>query len=220
MTSDNGPPISLSAILGLALTIEWRSLAMSYIDTKKRLILAAMFALCTAASAGDKPPAYIIEPAFALRLDANVKLDPMPEEARAKCERIADDENATVKLWVFAKAADAGATYYVTSGYVQRRHSAPGRPKYEAIERGGIYIISGNKCIDDPADETFHAGATDDVPLPILQRLSQDLAARLVRAVGSAAKLRAEIKNQRIDFDTLSPELQEAFKPYFSAATK
>jgi hypothetical protein len=29
--------------------------------------------------------------------------------------------------------------------------------------------------------------------------------------------LRAEIKNQRIDFDQLSPELQEAFKPFFGA---
>lgn len=193
---------------------------MSYIDTKMRLILAAFCAFGSAASANDKPPTYIIEPTFALRLDAKVNLDPMPEDARAKCERVADDENATVKLWIFAKADDAGVTYYVTSGYVQKRHPAPGRPKYEAIQRGGIYIISGNKCIDDPADETFSAGASDDVSLTILRRLSSDLAARLVRAVGSAEILSNEIKNQRIDFDSLSPELQQAFKPYFSAPTK
>jgi hypothetical protein len=72
--------------------------------------------------------------------------------------------------------------------------------------------------VDDPADESFEARDFDQTPLPILQQLARDLAARLVRAVGGPEKLRAEIKNQRIDFDKLSPELQEAFKPYFGSA--
>lgn len=42
-----------------------------------------------------------------------------------------------------------------------------------------------------------------------------DLAAQLARTLGGPEKLRAEITNQRIDFDTLSPELQDAFKRYF-----
>lgn len=70
--------------------------------------------------------------------------------------------------------------------------------------------------MDDPADESFETRDPNQIPLPILRQLAQDLAARLVRAVGGKDKLRAEIKNQRIDFDRLSPELQEAFKPYFS----
>jgi hypothetical protein len=50
-------------------------------------------------------------------------------------------------------------------------------------------------------------------------RLSRH-AARTVKAFGGADRLRAEIKNQRIDFDRLSPELQEAFKPYFGTANQ
>jgi hypothetical protein len=82
--------------------------------------------------------------------------------------------------------------------------------------RGVLYIVTGNKCVDDPADEAMEA-PTEEVPLPILRHLARDLAARLVRAVGGPDRLRAEIKNQRIDFDALSPELREAFKPYFPA---
>ena len=69
--------------------------------------------------------------------------------------------------------------------------------------------------MDDPADESLLARDVNQTPLPILQKLARDLAARLVQAVGGPDQLRAEIKNQRIDFDRLSAELQDAFKPYF-----
>ncbi len=69
--------------------------------------------------------------------------------------------------------------------------------------------------MDEPADESFEVRDFDQIPLPILQQLARDLATRLVRAVGGPDKLRAEIKSQRIDYERLSPELQEAFKPYF-----
>ena len=81
-----------------------------------------------------------------------------------------------------------------------------------------MYAVTGNKCADDPADESFEARDFDQTPLPILQQLARDLAVRLVRAVGGPDKLRVEIKSQRIDFDKLSPELQDAFKPYFAGA--
>ena len=81
-----------------------------------------------------------------------------------------------------------------------------------------MYAVTGNKCADDPADESFEARDFDQTPLPILQQLARDLAERLVRAVGGPDKLRVEIKSQRIDFDKLSPELQDAFKPYFAGA--
>jgi hypothetical protein len=58
------------------------------------------------------------------------------------------------------------------------------------------------------------------VPDRVLKDLARDLAAQTVKAFGGPDRLRAEIKSQRIDFDALSPELQEAFKPYFPAATK
>jgi hypothetical protein len=183
----------------------------------KRLAFAALFALCTIALAGNKPPRYLNEPLLGLRLDAGAKLDLVPEALRVLCKRVPEDDTSIARFWIFAQASDAGISYYVVSGYSEVRNPETGATSFDPIVRGGLYIVTGNKCDSDPADEYFE-GPTDEVPLPILQQLSRDLAARLVRAVGGADKLRTEIKNQRIDFDALSPELQVAFKPYFSAA--
>lgn len=182
----------------------------------KRVILATLVAIISAAAtAGDKPPRYVIEPALGLRLDADVKLEPLPNEVSALCSR--DSENWIHHERIFARAHDAAATYYVVSGYSKRRNPEPGQSLFEPIVRGGLYVVTGNNCVDDPADESFEVRDFDRTPLPILQQLARDLAARLVRTVGGPDKLRAEIRNQRIDFDRLSPELQEAFKPYFGA---
>lgn len=87
-----------------------------------------------------------------------------------------------------------------------------------------MLTVRGNKCGGDPdASKTFDARApnadnTGNVPIPILRELAHDLAAHTVRAVGGEDQLHAEIKNQRIDFNALSP--QEAFRPYFSAPAK
>jgi hypothetical protein len=184
----------------------------------KSAIVAALFTLTSAAtSAADKPPRYLNEPVLGLRLDAGAKLDPLPEDVRALCVQIADNEYSTARMWIFAKASDAGAAYYLVAGYSKLRHPAPGERLYEPTARGGLMAVTGNKCLGDPADEAMHA-PSDEVPLPILKQLARDLAARLVRAVGGPDKLRAEIRNQRIDFDLLSRELQEAFKPYFGPA--
>ena len=56
---------------------------------------------------------------------------------------------------------------------------------------------------------------TTTATIPILKLLAVDLAVKTVKAFGGADRLRTEIRNQRIDFNQLSPELQEAFKPYF-----
>jgi hypothetical protein len=154
------------------------------------------------------------EPVLGLRLDVGAKLDPLPDDVRVKCKRIADDDESSVHLWIFAQASDAGATYYVASGYFKMHHPGPGKPLYDLMVRGGLYVVTGNNCVDDPADEAMD-GPSEEVPLPILKQLAHDLATRLVRAVGGPDRLRAEIKNQRIDFDQLSPELQKEFAPYF-----
>jgi hypothetical protein len=185
----------------------------------KCAIVAALFTLTSAvASAADKPPRYLNEPVLGLRLDASAKLDPLPEDVRALCVQIADNEYSTARMWIFAQASDAGAAYYVVGGYSKLRHPDPGEHQYEPTTHGGLMSVTGNTCAGDPADEAMHA-PSDEVPLSILKQLARDLATRLVRAVGGADKLRAEIKNQRIDFDRLSPELQEAFKPYFGQDT-
>jgi hypothetical protein len=192
---------------------------MPSIVTKRAIVAALLMIASAAASAGNKPPRYLNEPVLGLRLDANVKLDPLPSEVQAKCSRIANNNESSVHLWIFAQASDAGATYYVASGYVERRHALPGKPLYDSIVRGGLYVITGNTCVDDPADEAMQA-PSDEVPLPILKKLADDLALRLARAAGGPDKLRAEIKNQRIDFDQLSPALQEAFEPYFDPGSR
>lgn len=189
---------------------------MSSIATKRAILAALVMTTGTAALAGDKPPRYVIEPAIGLRLDAGVKLEALPSEVSALCSR--DAENWILREWIFARAHDAASTYYVVSGYAKRRNRESGQSLYEPIERGGLYAVTGNKCVDDPADESFVAREPTQIPLPILRQLAHDLVARLVRAVGGQDKLRAEIKNQRIDFEQLSPELQEAFKPYFNNA--
>ncbi|MEW7849413.1 hypothetical protein AB2N08_11995 [Massilia aurea] len=180
----------------------------------KRAVLSFLFTIANgAALAGDHPPRYVIEPALGLRLDAGIKLESLPDEVSSLCSR--DNENWIHYERVFARAHDAATTYYVVSGYSKRRNPEAGQSLYEPIVRGGLYAITGNSCMDDPADESFLARDVNQTPLPILQKLARDLAARLVQAVGGPDQLRAEIRNQRIDFDRLSPELQDAFKPYF-----
>lgn len=186
----------------------------------KRLVAAALLAACSPiVLAGDKPPRFLQEPVLGLRLEtASAKLEPLPEDVRALCIQIADSESWTGRKWIFARATDATTTYYVVSGYAKRRHPEPGESLYEADKRGGVLFVTATKCEGDPARETFETRDFDGIPQPILQQLAQDLAVRLARAVGGPDRLRAEIKNQRIDFDQLSPELQEAFKPFFGAA--
>jgi hypothetical protein len=151
-----------------------------------------------------------------LRLEiAGLKLDPLPEDVRAMCEQVADDDTWTGRVWIVAEAKDATTTYYILAGYFKRRHPEPGESLYDTDSQGGFYTIAGTKCGGDPAREVFDVRDFNATPQPILQQLANDLAARLVRAEGSPDTLRAEIKNQRIDFNQLSPELQEAFKPYF-----
>ncbi|MBW8898298.1 MAG: hypothetical protein JF619_09345 [Massilia sp.] len=90
-------------------------------------------------------------------------------------------------------------------------------------DNGAVYAVTAHKCGgDDDAEETFEVHDPDadndgNVPIPMLKALAVDFAARTVKAFGGADRLRTEIKAQRIDFNRLSPELQEAFKPYFGA---
>jgi hypothetical protein len=186
---------------------------MSSIATKRALLTVIIMLSSAAASAGSKPPRYVIEPALGLRLDAGIKLEALPDDVSTLCSR--DTDTWVYHERIFARVNDGATTYYVASGYSKRRNVKPGQSSYEPIVRGGLYVVTGNKCMDDPADESFEARDVNRTPLPILQQLAYDLVARLVRAVGSPDKLRAEIKHQRIDFEQLSPELQEAFKPYF-----
>ncbi|MBC7455427.1 MAG: hypothetical protein H7335_17375 [Massilia sp.] len=195
----------------------------------KSLVLGALFALSTTAAAAtsNQLPRFLTVPALGLRLPLDrLNLDPFPEDIRATCDQISDKERSTGRMWIFGRAKDAASTYFVLSGYFKRRSPDAEQRLYEFFDDGFVLTIRGNNCGGDPdASETFdardpNADNTGNVPIPILRELARDLAAQTVRAVGGADQLRAEIKNQRLDFNTLSPELQEAFRPYFSAALK
>lgn len=195
----------------------------------KGLALGALFAVCTtgAAASSDKLPRFLSVPALGLRvpLDRFI-LDLFSDDLRATCGQIADNEQSTGRMWIFGRAKDATSTYFILAGYFKRRSPDAERRLYEMWDDGAVFTIRDGKCGGDPnASETFdardpNADNTGNVSIPILRELARDLAVQTVRAFGGADKLRAEIKNQRIDFDTLSPELQEAFRPYFPAATK
>jgi hypothetical protein len=191
----------------------------------KRILAAILFTVSTAAAAtgSDKPPRFLTVPVLGLRLPIDrVNLEAFPDEQRVKCGQI-EDEYRTSRLWIFGRAADAAKTYYVLTGYTKRRSPEPGMQLYEYWNDGVVFAIQGDKCGGDGAEETFdtpdpNADNDGNVPIPILKELALDLAAKTVKAFGGPDKLRAEIKNQRIDFNQLSPELQQAFKPYFELA--
>jgi hypothetical protein len=186
--------------------------------TRKLLaaLLFAVFGNSAHAAPSKHPPRFLQEPVLGLRLEvAGLKLDPFPEDVRAMCGQVADDETWTGRVWILAEAKDAAATYYILAGYFKRRHPGPGESLYDTDSQGGVYTIKGSKCGGDPAREVFDVRDFNETPQPVLQQLASDLAARLVKAFGSADQLRAELKGQRVDFNQLSPELQVAFKPYF-----
>ena len=195
---------------------------MSFIVIK-RLTTAALFAICTttAASSGNKPPRFLTVPVLGLRLPLDrIDLEPFPEDLRAMCGQIDDNEVHTARVWIFGRAKDAASTYYVLTGYFKRRNPESDQRLYEFWDNGSVFTIRGGKCGGDDAAETFaihdpNAGKDGNVPDPILRALARDLAARTVRAFGGPERLRAEIKRQRIDIKSLPRELQEAFAPYF-----
>lgn len=190
-----------------------------------RIAALALFAISTTAVAAnsDKPPRFLTVPVLGLRLPLDgINLEPFPEDIRIRCHQLYDEELFTSRVWIFGRARDAARTYYVLTGYSKRLNKEPDQKLYEYWDNGAVYTVTGDKCGGDDAEETFEVHDTDadndgNVPIPMLKALAVDFAARTVKAFGGADRLRAEIKAQRIDFNRLSPELQDAFKPYFGA---
>ena len=194
----------------------------------RKIAAAALLAISVtaAASSSDQPPRTLTVPVLGLRLPLDrLNVEKFPEDIRATCDQIADDELYTGQVWIFGRAKDAAATYYILTGIFKRRSPDPEKERrlYENWDNGLVFIVQGGKCGGDDAVETFgtpdpNAENDGNVPDSILRELASDLAARTVRAFGGPDRLRAEIKNQRIDFNQLPPALQDAFKPYFGPA--
>ncbi|MGZ7030066.1 MAG: hypothetical protein ACXVG9_12130 [Terriglobales bacterium] len=216
-----------SAIFGRAKNTEKRGLIMPC-TVISRLAAVSLLAISAsaAASGSDQPPRFLNVPVLGLRLPLDrLNVDKLPEDIRATCSQIADDELYTGQVWVFGKVKDAAATYYILTGIFKRRSPDPERERrlYERWDTGAVFTVKADKCGGDEAVETFevhdpNAEMNGNVRDPILRELARDLAARTVRAFGGPDRLRAEIKNQRIDFNRLPSDLQEAFKPYFGTA--
>lgn len=191
-----------------------------------RIAAIALFAVGTTAAAAesDKPPRFLTVPVLGLRLPLErINLEPFPEDLRVRCRQLYDEELYSSSVWILARARDAASTYYVLTGYSKRLNRDSDRKLYEYWDNGAVYTVTGTKCGGDDAEETFdvrdpNADNDGNVPIPMLKALAVDFAARTVKAFGGPDRLRAEIKAQRIDFNRLSPELQEAFKPYFEPA--
>ncbi|MFP5393172.1 MAG: hypothetical protein ACLGI6_16760 [Gammaproteobacteria bacterium] len=178
------------------------------------LLLAAVGAGAGAAESNQRPR-YVQEPILGLRLPAaGAQLDVLPDDVRALCVQMADNESWSGRQWIFGMARSATSTYYLVNGYFKRRSPEAGEGLYFQPEDGGLYQVSGSACNGDPAREAFAVNDPAQVPGEVMQQLAHDLARRLVRALGGADRLRAAIARQRIDLRRLSPELQEAFKPY------
>lgn len=188
----------------------------------RHLAAAALLAISATASGSgsNQPPRFLTVPVIGLRVPvAGLKLDPFPDDLRATCRQIADDDLYIGRMWIFGRAKDSASTYYLLAGYFKRHAPDPERPLYEVSENGSVFIVRGTTCGGDDALETFdtpdaNADNNGNVPIPVLRDLARDLAAQTVRAFGSPERLRTEVVNQRIDFDRLPQELQEAFAPY------
>lgn len=188
----------------------------------KRLCAAFLFAAVGTsafATESNRPPSFVQDPVLGLRLPvAQLKLDPVADDIRALCTQMADNVTWSGRQWIFGVARSGGTTYYLTNGYFKRLHPQRGQRQYYWPDNtgGGVYQVADGKCEGDPARETFDVRDPKQIPYEVLQQLAIDLKARLESATGGSDRLGTELKKQRIDLRKLSPELQEAFKPYIS----
>ncbi|MDP3672223.1 MAG: hypothetical protein Q8R69_21365 [Telluria sp.] len=80
----------------------------------------------------------------------------------------------------------------------------------------GVRVFFRRLFGENYPDPVFDARFFEETPQPVLQQLAAAHARTLAQLFGGPDRLRAELRNQRIDADRLSPELLEAFKPYFA----
>ena len=183
----------------------------------KQAIAGAVFVLANAqALAADPAPRILREPVLGLHYErAQVKFDRLPPQPLANCETLADNEYRTGEWYVYGKTRDAsGRTFYVTGGYEEWLDGRPAHRKFDTEDLGLVVYADSQSCEPgDPARDTFDQRGFDDILTPsILKQLAVDVVRRLERAFGGPDRLRLELRNQRVDLDTLPPELRDAMK--------
>ncbi|TXG00705.1 type VI secretion system tube protein Hcp [Massilia arenae] len=221
----SGSPTSNSEISGRVRVTVATSQAMSSIATRTIALCALL--LCSMVeswASTDTPPRILREPVFGLRYEsAKIGFERLPPSAIASCPTLSDDENGRAVWYVFGKASDSSnRTYYVIGGYEIRTAAPFPHQRYQTDGLGIVFSIEGSMCtIIDSARQVFDDRLFDDeLPQPILKLLAHDVTARLVRAFGGADRLETEFANQRIDRDTLPPELAQALQPYLTKSAR
>lgn len=186
---------------------------------KHGTLLSLLLAQAPVACAQAAMPSTLIEPLFGLKIaPEKAQLKQLAEPVRKLCREIADTKQLTARMWIFARANDTEASYYLVGGHIQRKHPGRGESTFRLDDRGGIYRIENGGCTGiGPVREVFAVRPADEVPLPVLQRLATEMAITLQRAVGGSDALKQALARKRIDASALSPELQEAFKPYLGS---
>ena len=199
--------------------------AMSSIATKTVALCAILlFGMVESFASTDTPPRILREPVFGLRYEsAKIRFERLPPSAIASCPALSDDENGSAVWFVFGKAIDSSSkTYYVIGGYETRTATPYPHQRYQTDGLGVVFSIEGPTCtIIDSARQVFDDRLFDDeLPQPMLKLLARDVTERLVRAFGGDDRLETEFARQRIDRETLPPELAQALQPYLTRSAR
>lgn len=187
-----------------------------------RIIVSAALSFASCAALAAAPvPRILREPVFGLHYElARVKFDPLPAQALTNCETLADNENLRSVWFLYGQARDdaSGRTYYIAGGYDIWVNEQQRYKKFEVEDLGTVFFTEPGKCTTvDSARQIFDDRTFDDeMPEAILKKLAVDVVRRLERAFGGAERLRAELRNQHVDLDSLPPELHDAMKRYFA----
>jgi len=185
----------------------------------KPLATSAFLALInTQVIAAGPAPRILREPVLGLHYErARVKFDLMPPQALVNCETLADNKYRRSVWYVYGQVRDAsGRTFYVTDGYSEKLDGRPLHRRFSTEGSGWVLYHDAQSCEPyDAAREVFDQQMVDSVVTPsILKQLAVDVVRRLERAFGGPDQLRQELRNQRVNFDLLPPDLHEAMKAY------
>lgn len=182
--------------------------------TVRRGITFALLTLAScAALAKEATPRELQDPVFGLRYSIEkIQFEPLPAAVKSKCPEL-ESEQWGRQLWIYAHAIDGEENYYVVGGYAINRAPSPDFPKkYELDTVGAMFQVGKETCkLIGPPREEFQVRPPDDIALPILDQLGNDLAKRFLRAFGGVKALRSEFARQDKAPGDVSVELQSAF---------
>jgi len=190
---------------------------MQSVDFSRFLVTAFLTFINYSAFAALPAPDVATDPVLGLRYEtARVRFDPLPKHAIANCEYMNDEPGWKSVWFIHAQAQDSsGEIYYVIGGY-DIGSNAAGAQKFFTNVYGLIVVTDRGTCITlDETRQTFEAKPFNgEIKRPVRKLLATDYARRLERAFGGAEQLRTEMRNQYVDKDTLSLDMQRALKAY------